>query len=118
MSGVDAGRIALAEASIEAALDPLAAQRAADDERDRKRADGERKAFLVGLMQNPIGRAWLKELLDEFHAFETRFASVNGYARDEMGTWVLAGEQRCGWKLWTMLDEADPISASRLRRGL
>jgi hypothetical protein len=110
-------RIAAAEASIESVLDPGAAGRREEEDRDRLRAKAERRAFLTHMMQHPIGRVWLKEMLERFHAFETRFASVNGMARDVEGTWLLAGEQRCGWWLWEQLDEADPVVASRLRRG-
>ena len=110
-------RIAVAEASIEATLDPTAQARRDEVDRERKRARETRRAFLIQMMQHPDGRVWLKEMLDQFHAFETRFAAVNGMARDVEGTWLLAGEQRCGWWIWQQLDEADPVVASRLRRG-
>ena len=110
-------RIATAEAAIEQTLDPSAAGRREEDNRERQRAKERRRAFLIQLMQHPEGRVWLKEMLDKFHAFETRFASVNGMARDVEGTWLMAGEQRSGWWLWEQLDEADPVVASRLRRG-
>jgi hypothetical protein len=110
-------RIALAEAAIEQTLDPEAAARREEDARKREIAKDQRRAFLTAIMQHPEGRLWLKELLDKWHAFETRFASVNGMARDVEGTWLLAGVQRCGWQLWEELDEADPLLASRVRRG-
>jgi hypothetical protein len=110
-------RAAAAEASIESVMDPGAQARREEDDRSRKRAKAERQAFLIGMMQHPVGRIWVKEVLDRFHAFDTRFASVNGLARDVEGTWLLAGEQRCGWWLWEQFDEADPVQASRLRRG-
>jgi hypothetical protein len=117
MSDHHAERAAMAEASIEGIMDPGAAERRDEEDRGRLRVKAERKAFIIGLMQHPVGRVWLKEKLDQMHAFETRFASVNGMARDEAGTWLLAGEQRCGWALWCELDDADPVLASRLRRG-
>jgi hypothetical protein len=111
------GRIATAEAAIEQTLDPTAQQRREDADRDQKRRKEARRAFLIQMMQHPEGRVWLKELLDKFHAFETRFASVNGMANHAEGTWLMAGEQRCGWWLWEQLDDADPVVASRVRRG-
>jgi hypothetical protein len=105
------------ETSIEAILDPTAPIQREDDDRARARAKAQRRTFLIGLMQHPEGRVWLKELLDRCHTFETRFASINGYARDDMGTWLMAGEQKVGWSLWEELDDADPVVASRLRRG-
>jgi hypothetical protein len=110
-------RIALAEASIEEALNPGADERRETEERDRKRRIAQRKAFLIQTMQHPEGRLWLKETLDRFHAFETRLAAVNGFARDDLGTFLMLGEQRCGWAIWEQLDEADPVLASRIRRG-
>ena len=117
MSGSYEDKIALADAAIEQALDPEAAARREEDNRQRRVAEERRRAFLIQMMQHPEGRLWLKEMLERWHAFETRFASVNGFARDVEGTWLLAGEQRCGWDLWDQLDKADPVQASRLRRG-
>lgn len=107
----------LADTSIEDALDPGAAERREDEDRGRKRQHERRRQWLIQIMQHPEGRIWLKEVLDEFHAFETRFAAVNGLAPDQYGTWFRAGVQQCGWKLWEQFDEADPVTASRIRRG-
>lgn len=109
--------MAIAEAAIEETVDPGAAGRREEAAREHQRIKEQRRAFLIQMMQHPEGRVWLKEVLDRFHAFETRFASVNGMARDVEGTWLMAGEQRCGWWLWEQLDEADPVVASRVRRG-
>lgn len=106
-----------ADLAIEQVLDPGAAARRDDEDRTRLRAKEQRRVFLVNLMTIPEGRLWLKEMLDRFHAFETRFAATPGGMRDDAGTWLMAGEQRCGWWLWEQLDEADPVIASRLRRG-
>lgn len=111
-------RAAEADLAIEGVLDPQAAQRRQDEDRDRLRAVAARKAWLIAMMQHPEGRKWLKEVLDHHHTFELRFASVNGFARDIEGTWAMAGEQRAGWWIWQQLDDADPVIASRLRRGV
>ena len=97
--------------AVENLLDPGAGERREGEDRARARRLAQRKAFLIATMQNPEGRVWLKELLAEFHAFEARFATVPGER-----TFFFAGEQRCGWHLWQMLDAADPVVASRLRR--
>ena len=109
------GRVA--DTSIEEVLDPGAAQRREEEAREHAGIRARRQAWLKQIMQHPEGRVWLKELLDEMHAFETRFASVNGLAPDPYGSWFLAGQQKCGWKLWEQFDEADPVLASRIRRG-
>lgn len=120
MSGFDedfSERAQEAELATERILDPGAAERRQEEDRDRLRAKAQRKAWLIGMMQHPEGRLWLKEVLDRFHTFETRFASVNGVADHPAGTWMFAGEQKSGWWLWEQLDDADPVIASRLRRG-
>jgi len=110
-------RVEEAELAIEGMLEPEAARQRQDEDRDRLRAKAARQAWLVGMMQHPEGRKWLKEVLDHFHTFELRFATTQGGQRDDLGTFTLAGEQRSGWWLWQQLDEADPVIASRLRRG-
>lgn len=110
-------RVEQAEASIEAITDPGAAERRRESDRDRLRAKAQRRAWLIGMMQHPEGRVWLKEVLDRFHTFETRLAATPGGMSDIPGTFMMAGEQRSGWWLWEQLDEADPVIASRLRRG-
>lgn len=112
-----ADRIAAAEVAIESVLDPEAASRREEEDRQNLRTKEQERAFLIQMMQHPVGRTWLKKMLDRFHTFETRFASVNGMARDIEGTWLLAGEQRSGWWIWEQLDEADPVQANRLRRS-
>ena len=113
----DASRVAAADAAIEDVLDPGAAAAREEQNREHERARQQRRAFLMQTMQHPEGRKWLKEMLDRFHTFEARMASVNGMAPDPMGTMLLAGEQRCGWWIWEQLDDADPVVASRLRRN-
>jgi hypothetical protein len=107
-----------ADLALEAVLDPQGVQDREENDRDRKREAAARRTWLINSMQHPEGRKWFKELIDRTRAFETRFASINGYARDDMGTWFLAGQQKVGWGVWEELDEADPVLASRLRRGL
>ena len=94
-------RVAAAEASIEGALDPGAQSRRDEDDRVRRRASEQRQAFLIQMMQHPVGRVVLKEMLDRFHAFETRFASVNGMARDV--EWDVAPGRRTAVRLEVMV---------------
>ena len=121
MSGYDGddyeSRVREAELAIEGVLEPEAAQRRQDEDRDRLRARADRRAWLIGAMQHPEGRRWLKEVLDHHHTFELRFAATLAGMRDVEGMWIMAGEQRAGWWIWEQLDEADPVIASRLRRG-
>jgi hypothetical protein len=107
------GRAVLADVSIEDALDPGARARREDEERERDRRLARRRQFLVQLMQNPEGRLWIKELLEAFHAFETRVALPG----DIPGTFLFLGVQKAGWQIWEHFDDADPVLASRIRRG-
>jgi hypothetical protein len=111
------GRMAVAEAAIEETLDPGAAARREEAAREHDRTKERRRAFLIQMMQHPEGRLWLREVLERFHTFELRLATTPGGMRDDVGTMMLMKEQACGWWLWEQLDEADPVVASRVRRG-
>jgi hypothetical protein len=102
------------DVAIEDVVRPGDRQKREDAERAAKRRIEERRKFLVQLMQNPEGRIWIKELLEAFHTFETRIPAFTG---DIPATFQYLGVQLAGWQLWQHFDDADPVLASRIRRG-
>lgn len=96
-------------------LDPDGAGRVAAEKLEADRQAEKRRQLLRRLLGDAEVRAFIREFLDDCHAFEPRFAST-GYSPDPYGTFLYAGEQKAGWHLWAQLDEAAPELASLMRR--
>lgn len=75
-----------------------------------------RRAFLAGMMANPLFREWLMEQLLGFRTFENPFGiSPNGFP-DHEATQFQLGMKSAGWHLWTLVDDIAPDLASLMRR--
>lgn len=92
-----------------------------------KRASDRAAEFWKQALSNEVGRAELWGILQDCHAFETRFAcGPNGFPQPE-ATWFEAGKQDVGQRLFftltkhdragafLMLDEHDPRFAKPKR---
>lgn len=93
-----------------------------DAERDdklQKEADlrkEQRRAFLLRLLNDPLGRDWIWGLLREFGTFEMIFgASINGVP-DPHAHAYYRGRHSAGWRIWTELDDLAPDLTSLMRR--
>lgn len=79
------------------AADPVAYKRQRQSQRRRRK---EAVEFWGAVFANPVGRREMWAILEEAHAFEERFAcGPNGYPQPD-ATWLNAGEQRFGFRLF------------------
>ena len=89
--------------------------------RDARKRDREDADFWLRALSDPIGRRCLWDILQSTHAFDERFGvGPNGFPQPE-ATWMNAGEQRAGFRLYRswmryspegvllMMQENDPL---------
>jgi len=84
-------------------------------ERARQQKD-QSKEFWQAILDTPIGRLEVWKLLEDAHAFETRFAcGPSGFPQPE-ATWFHAGEQDFGLRLYQKLLVVAPESVLQMHR--
>jgi hypothetical protein len=97
-------------------IERLTPEQEAEAEKGRKEKVDLRQRFLIQLMQNPLFREWLMELLVGFRTFEKPFGvGPNGFPNNR-ATDYQDGLRAAGWHLWTAFDDVVPELASLMRR--
>jgi hypothetical protein len=82
-------------------------------QRDRvRREEEEAREFWRAVLKSPVGRRELWRILEMGHAFEERFA-IDGIREK---TWVLAGEQRLAFRLFSMWRRFDFDGVALMQR--
>lgn len=86
-------------------------------EETRVKEQGEiRRLFLARLMENPLFREWLIDVLTQLRTFEQPFGISPAGFPDPLATQYQMGMKAAGWYLWTMFDDLAPELASLMRR--
>jgi hypothetical protein len=99
----EGSRDADAQSRVPNAADPARIERA----RQRAEFRGDQRAdFWRKVLDNPLGRQVMWEVLIGMHTFEERFATTpSGFSCPE-ATWFQAGEKAAGWRLYDALRKA------------